>query len=74
MVTFQTMDFTGVEAYDGGPDFPTAWEIQKTVGPTLDHHPRCSSVPGWDPMSGPGLLCDCGAVRTEWERRKAGKE
>jgi hypothetical protein len=47
-------------------DFPTAWEIQKRGG--LEHHPRCSSVPGWSPISGPGLLCDCGAVNAEWER------
>lgn len=51
-------------------DYPTAWDIQRSVGATLDHHPRCSSVPGWDPISGPGLLCDCGAVVAEWERRR----
>ena len=50
-------------------DFPTAWAIQNEVGPSLDHHPRCSSVPGWDKLSGPGLLCDCGAVQKEWMRR-----
>lgn len=54
-------------------DYPTAWEIQHEVGPSLVHHNRCSSVPGWSPMSGPGLLCDCGAVRLEWERRVAAR-
>ena len=71
MVQIETWDFTGVEAYDGGPDFPTAWAIQREVGPSLEHHPRCSSVPGWCYMSGPGLLCDCGAVLSEWQRRNA---
>jgi hypothetical protein len=47
-------------------DFPTAWAIQEAGG--LTHHPRCSSVPGWHALSGPGLLCDCGAVRAEWTR------
>ena len=47
-------------------NFPTAWAIQDKGG--LQHHPRCSSVPGWDPISGPGLLCDCGAITKEWER------
>lgn len=37
-------------------DFPTAWAIQRAVGTQLAHQPRCSSVPGWDPISGPGLL------------------
>lgn len=45
-------------------DFPTAWAIQERGG--LEHHQRCSSVPGWHPLSGPGLLCDCGAVGAEW--------
>lgn len=49
-------------------DYPTAWAIQKDRGTRLDHHPRCSSVPGWDPISGPGFLCDCGAIVREWER------
>lgn len=63
MVDFKTMDFSGVPMREGSLiDFPTAWRVQKEVGPTLDHHPRCSSVPGWCRMSGPGLLCDCGAV------------
>jgi hypothetical protein len=52
-------------------DFPTAWEIQHEVGPTLDHHEHCSSVPGWHVLSGPALLCDCGAVEREWGRRCA---
>lgn len=50
------------------PDYPTAWAIQKDRGSKLEHHPRCSSVPGWRPLSGPGLLCDCGAVEAEWQR------
>lgn len=50
-------------------DYPTAWAIQNEVGPTLDHHPHCSSVPGWHPMAGPAFLCDCDAVKLEWERR-----
>lgn len=50
-------------------DYPTAWAIQSRGG--LTHHPRCSSVPGWDPISGPGLLCDCGAVIEEYERLKS---
>ena len=53
-------------------DFPTAWAIQREMRPELNpeqHHRRCSSVPGWSPISGPGLLCDCGAVVREWERR-----
>lgn len=49
-------------------DFPTAWAIQKNHGAELKHDPRCSSVPGWNPLSGPGFLCDCGAVTKEWER------
>ncbi len=51
-----------------GLDFPTAWAIQKRGG--LNHHERCSSVEGWHPLSGPALLCDCGAVKTEYERLK----
>ncbi len=50
-------------------DFPTAWKIQREC--QLEHHEKCSSVPGWHPMSGPGLLCDCAAVEREWERLKA---
>lgn len=50
------------------PDYPTSWAIQRGRGAELQHHPRCSSVPGWDPLSGPALLCDCGAVIGEWER------
>lgn len=52
-------------------DYPCAWEIQRRIGTTLEHHPRCSSVPGWDPISGPSFLCDCGAILKEWERMKA---
>lgn len=68
----KTMDFAGVSIRPGSTlDYPTAWAIQKEVGQSLYHHPRCSSVPGWDPMSGPGMLCDCGALEREWERRRA---
>lgn len=52
-------------------DYPTAWEIQKSVGAQLHHGPRCSAVPGHDPISGPSFLCDCGAITLEWERRRA---
>jgi len=52
-------------------DYPTAWEIQKSVGAQLHHDPRCSAVPGHDPISGPSFLCDCGAITLEWERRRA---
>lgn len=52
-------------------DFPTAWEIQRRG---VEHNPRCSSVPGWSPISGPALLCDCGAVETEWRRLVAEHE
>lgn len=45
-------------------DFPTAWTIQGDGG--LMHADRCSSVPGWHPLSGPALLCDCGAVEKRW--------
>lgn len=51
-------------------DFPTAWAIQHSHGDKLTHHPRCSSVPGWDPISGPALLCDCPAIPDEWKRIK----
>ncbi len=48
-------------------DFPTAWAIQRRGG--LEHHSRCSCVPGWDPISGPGFLCDCGAIVKEWKEK-----
>lgn len=51
-------------------DFPTAWAIQEDRGTRLVHHVNCSSVPGWNPMSGPFFLCDCGAVEKEWKRLK----
>jgi hypothetical protein len=74
MVKIETMDFSGVPIHDGTKlDYPTAWAIQREVGPSLTHHPRCSSVPGWDPISGPHMLCDCGAIEREWERRRAAK-
>src|SRR4051812_36792920 len=57
-------------------DYPTAWQIQREVGESLEHDPRCSSVPkpnarmgDLDRLAGPGLLCDCGAVEREWKRR-----
>lgn len=72
MVEFNSMDFAGVPIRPGAAlDYPTAWAIQKEVGETLEHHPRCSSVPGWCSLSGPGILCDCGAVEREYERRLA---
>ena len=50
-------------------DIPTAWRIQREVGDQLDHHDRCSSVPGSNSgMGGPVWLCDCDAVRDYWER------
>lgn len=62
---------TPMERCPGYPDYPTAWAIQQDRGPALAHHERCSSVPGWNPISGPGLLCDCGAVVDEWNRLRA---
>lgn len=49
-------------------DFGAAWAIQKDRGETLQHHEKCSSVPGWHALSGPHFLCDCGAVEKEWAR------
>lgn len=40
--------------------FSLAWKIQDSTD--LKHDERCSSVPGWHPMSGPAFLCDCHAV------------
>ena len=55
---------------DSGPvredflDFPTAWRI---TNEGVDHtSPRCSYV-----QTEGALLCDCGAIQTEWERRVA---
>lgn len=65
------MDFTGVSINSRTDlDYPTAWAIQEEVGSSLEHHQRCSSVPGWDPISGPWFLCDCGAIEQEWQRRR----
>lgn len=50
-------------------DFTTAWSIQKECGESLQHHPKCSSVPGWCSLSGPSFLCDCGAIEREFNRR-----
>lgn len=47
-------------------DFPTAWRVQQRGG--FEHQPRCSCVPGWHAMSGPGFLCDCGAVEAQWRK------
>ena len=69
--TVKAKDWTGVEdPHNPGMDFPTAWAIQREMGDKLDHASRCSSVPGWHPMSGPHFLCDCGAVKREFERRQ----
>lgn len=66
MVEFIAMDFAGVEdPYNPGLDYPTAWAIQREVGDKLAHHAKCSSRPEWR------MLCDCGAIRAEWERRNA---
>ena len=50
---------------------PHVFVQELTVRAALDHAPRCSSIPGWHPISGPALLCDCGAIVREWERRRA---
>lgn len=44
-------------------DFPTAFEIQSEGVEHTD--PRCSAV-----QTGGAMLCDCGAVEAEWERRR----
>ncbi len=49
-------------------DLPTAWRIQSDG---IDHGRSCASVPGWHVLSGPEMLCDCGAVLREWTRRAA---
>jgi hypothetical protein len=54
-------------------DFPTAWEIQRRY-PDLEHGQKCSCVPGWHPLSGPGLLCDCNAVYEKWQELKEQQE
>lgn len=51
--------------------FGEAWKVQHEVGPQLDHDPLCSSVPGHSAISGPGLLCDCGAMEAEVRRRRS---
>lgn len=61
---------TLMEACPDYIDFPTAWAIQKERGESLQHDSKCSSVPDWDPMSGPHFLCDCGAVEKEYDRLK----
>lgn len=54
--------------------FGEAWEIQHTVGSSLDHAPKCSSVAGHHPLSGPHLLCDCGAIEREFIIQKMKKQ
>lgn len=54
-------------------DFPAAWALQREIGASLTHDPRCSSVEGSHPLAGPAWLCDCGALVAEFERR-AGTE
>jgi hypothetical protein len=44
-------------------DFPTAWRLQPRV---VEHHPKCSAA-----QTQGGMLCDCGSVVAEWERRVA---
>jgi hypothetical protein len=45
-------------------DFPTAWWLARRV----EHpNPKCSYA-----QTGGGLLCDCGAINVEWERRRKG--
>lgn len=66
--TIQVVDFTGVaDPYNPGLDYPTAWAVQEEC-PDMEHHPRCSAQPKW------GMLCDCGAVLREAERRGLLKE
>jgi hypothetical protein len=61
----EAWDWTGVEdPYNPGMDFPTAWAIQNEMGSELEHHLNCSSHPRW------AMLCDCGALREEWLRRR----
>lgn len=45
-------------------DFPTGWHIQRQGVIHVDH--RCSAVQAWG-----AFLCDCGAIETEWKRRRA---
>lgn len=52
-------------------DYPTAWAIQKAG---VEHGERCSSVPGWNPISGPMFLCDCGAVEQRWVEIRLGED
>ncbi len=53
-------------------DIPTAWWIQGKLT-EADHHPKCSSVAGHHALSGPALLCDCGAVSRYWEKNRPTK-
>ncbi len=71
-MNIETCDFSGVaDPHNPGMDYGAAWAIQRDVGEQLQHAPRCSSVAGWHPLSGPSFLCDCGAVLAEWKRRLA---
>lgn len=47
-----------------------AWKIQDST--ELEHNERCSSVEGWHPLSGPALLCDCGAVSRYYDQARGG--
>lgn len=52
-------------------DYPMGWALQREIGTNSPpHDPRCSCVEGWDPLSGPMFLCDCGAIKREWARRR----
>jgi hypothetical protein len=52
-------------------DFPLAWALQRDIGNSSPpHNKRCSCVAGWHAMSGPGFLCDCGAIQKEWRKRR----
>lgn len=48
-------------------DFPTGWRIANEGVEHTD--PRCSYV-----QTNGALLCDCGAIRVEWERRVAAQQ
>lgn len=45
-------------------DFSIAWRIQQEAGASLEHDARCQAR-----LTKQGLLCNCGAVVREWERR-----
>jgi hypothetical protein len=45
-------------------DLPTGWRLQREGVQHTDD--RCSAV-----QTNGGMLCDCGAIETEWSRRVA---